>query len=233
MQSSASPAFLTVPQLEKIPFLHHGYGTSLWREQDFKRRPEWRDFRLIFLHQIHSDVVHSVDDSFDNNIEGDAMITDRPHLFLVIKTADCLPIFMVDERQRVIAAVHCGWRGTRKRVIPRAVRALERRYGCSTPSLLVAMGPCIGRDCYEVGEDVVRLYREAGVPLNFFRIHPERPSQYLFDLRAANLSQLLDLGVKKANIFSVDVCSHCRLDFPSYRRDGKSAGRMLSFIGMS
>jgi hypothetical protein len=233
MKSSASFPFLTVPRLERIPFLRHGFGTSSWQVQSFIKRPQWKNFSLIFLRQIHSNVVHRVSSSFENNVEGDAMITDQPYILLIIKTADCLPVMMVDEEKKVIAAVHCGWRGTRKRLIQRVVKVLESHYECLPSSLLAAMGPCIGKDCYEVGGEVVQGFEDDGHSLDFFSPHAKKKGKYLFDLKKANISQLLSLGVKEGNVFSVDFCSHCRPHFPSYRREGKRAGRVLSFIGMS
>lgn len=233
MKPHIFPPFLTVPKLEKITFLSHGFGTFIWKIQDFKKRPEWENFRLIFLRQIHSNVVHPVVESFKNDCQGDAMITDRPHLLLIVKTADCLPVLMADKGKRVIAAVHCGWKGTSKSVVQHVVKALKRYYGCSPPSLFVAMGPHIGKECYEVGGEVMKSFEEAGLSLDFFYPHPQQKGKYFFDLKKANVSQLLSLGIKKENIFPLDFCSHCRPDFPSYRRDGKEAGRVLSFIGMS
>lgn len=233
MKSSLSPPILMIPRWERISFLYHGFGTALWKVKDFKKRPEWREFRLVFLNQIHSNVVHRVDDSFGHTVEGDAMITDRSHLFLIIKTADCLPVLMVDPSKKVIAAVHCGWRGTLMRVIQHVVRALEHHHGCLPPSLLAAMGPCIEKACYEVGEDVVKASEDAGLSLEFFHPHPRQKGKYFLDLKEANVSQLASLGVKKENMYFLDICSHCHTDFPSYRRDGKKAGRALSFIGMS
>jgi YfiH family protein len=233
MKLPHSPPFLTIPQLKKITFLSHGFGTLIWKIQDFKKRPEWKNFRRISLRQIHSNVVRPVEKSFKKACQGDAMITDQPHLLLIIKTADCLPVLMVDEEKRVIATVHCGWKGTSKGVIQHVVRALERYYGCSPSSLFVAMGPHIGKECYEVGAEVIKSFEQAGLSLDSFYPHPQQKRKYFFDLKKANVFQLLSLGIKKENIFSLDFCSHCRPDFPSYRRDGKEAGRVLSFVGMS
>jgi hypothetical protein len=84
-----------------------------------------------------------------------------------------------------------------------------------------------------VGEDVRQSFEEEGFPEDLFQSHPLRHGKYIFDLRKANLFQIQSRGVKKENIFVLDICSHCEKSFPSYRRDGKKAGRMLSFIGMS
>jgi YfiH family protein len=140
---------------------------------------------------------------------------------------------MVEESRKIIAAVHCGWRGTQKRVIQRVLKGMEDHYSCQPESLLVALGPSIGPECYEVGRDVRQDFEQAGLPLEVFRTHPEKKDKFFLDLRKANLLQLLSLGVKRENIFNLDFCTHCSDFLPSFRRDGERAGRMLSFIGMS
>ena len=221
----------TIPRLEQIPFLVHGFGTRRWKRGDFKRRPDWRNFKLVFLNQVHSDAVQFIDKAPQKIMKGDAMITELPSLLLIIRTADCLPLLIVDESRQAISAVHCGWRGTSRRLVERVVQSMKDRYGCRPSRLLVAIGPCIGQECYEVGEDVFQSFRKEGLPLDFFRAHPRRRKKYLFDLRRANLDQLMKQGVKPENVFSVDLCTHCQQSLPSFRRDKDKAGRMLSFIG--
>ncbi len=232
MRPSAPPEYLTIPRLERIPFLVHGFGTRNWAEEDIRKKLEWRGFRLISLAQIHSDVVHIVKKNFWRSPKGDAIITDQPFRFLIIKSADCLPIFLVDRSKRVIGACHCGWRGTQKRVIQRVVQCLRDKFRCSIPSLLVGMGPCIAKECYEVGKEVFRGYEDEGLPLDSFQPHPYQKDKYFFDLRQANFSQLIEIDVRESNIHSLNICTHCQNRFPSHRRDRKKAGRMLSFIGM-
>ena len=222
----------TVSRLEQIPYLVHGFGTENWRESDIREKLKGKDFRFLFLNQIHSDIVHFIDKIPSDNLNGDALITRLPRLLMVIKTADCLPVLMVEESRKIIAAVHCGWRGTQKRVIQRVLEGMEDHYRGQLDSLLVALGPSIGPECYEVGQDVRQGFEEADLPLLVFRPHPVKKDKYFLDLREANLLQLLGLGVKRENIFTVDSCTHCSNFLPSYRRDGKKSGRMLSFIGM-
>jgi len=233
MQNARRSGLLTIPRLEKIPYLVHGFGTEEWTDEDFRRKSEWASFRRIYLDQVHSDIIRFIDGIPDKNLKGDAMLTDLPELLLIIKTADCLPVLIVDESRKVIAAVHCGWRGTSKRVIQKAIQGMGDHYGCLPSALLVAQGPCIGSECYEVGEDVFQSFGKEGLATDLFRPHPSKEKKYLFDLKGENLSQMLSLGIEKENIYSVDCCSHCDESFPSYRRDDDKAGRMLSFIGMS
>lgn len=223
---------MKIPRLERIPFLVHGFGKRHWSEKDFRRRPEWKRLQHLFLNQVHSSLVHSIDRLPEENLSGDAMVTACPSLLLVIRTADCLPVLIADERRKVIAAVHCGWRGTSVRVIQKAIERMMKRYGCSPSSLLAAMGPCIGRDCYEVGEDVFGSFAAQGLLTEFFRRHPRHQDKYLFDLRGANIAEMEVMGMKRENIFQAEVCTHCCGNLASYRRDGDRAGRMLSFIGI-
>jgi YfiH family protein len=232
MQSARRSDFLSIPRLEQIPYIVHGFGTGEWKDADFKKRPEWAGFRLLFLNQVHSTIIRFIDRIPEKMLRGDAMITDIPEFLLIIKTADCLPVLVVDEPRKVIAAIHCGWRGTSKRVIQKGIQGMVDRYGCHASSLLVALGPCIGSECYEVGEDVLQSFKQEGLSSEFFRPHPSKKKKYLFDLKGENISQLLSLGIEKENIYCVDACTHCDRALPSYRRDREKAGRMLSFIGM-
>ncbi|MFP4082444.1 MAG: peptidoglycan editing factor PgeF [Candidatus Aminicenantes bacterium] len=224
---------ITVPRFEEIPFLYHGFGTSHWKKSHFRKKEEWKDFRLVYLQQIHSDIIHFMDKIPSHNLKGDGMITRLPSLFLIIQSADCLPVLMVEEEKKIIAAVHCGWKGTLNRVIEKPVRILEDGCRCFPSSLLVALGPGIGQECYQVGEDIRQKFEQKGFSSQLFSPCPQRKGKYLFDLRQANVLQLMSLGVKRKNIHSVDICTHCHPGFPSFRRDREKAGRMLSFIGMA
>jgi YfiH family protein len=234
MKDQASrPPVVTVPRFERIPFLRHGFGNRSRQAKDFKRSGDWKGFLPVFLKQVHSDIVHFIDDMPRQRLRGDALVTRLPGLLLIIKTADCLPVLLVDEKTRVIAAVHCGWKGTRLKVLEKAVRGMLERYGVDPSFLLAAFGPSIGGGCYEVGENVRNLYAGGGFPGSLFTSIPNRPEKYLFDLRAAARLQLLSLGIKEESIFSVGICTHCDPAYPSYRRDKDECGRMLSFIGLA
>lgn len=224
---------LTIPELNRFPYLRHGFGNRAFSEEDFRKREAWKEFHLLYLRQVHSDIIHFIDRMPGKNLEGDALVTGLSGLFLIIKTADCLPVLIHNPERRVIAAVHCGWKGTQKRLLEKIVTGMERHYGCDASSLLAAFGPCIGPDCYEVGEDVRDSMREAGFGETIFRPHPSHQGKYLLDLRKANRELLLATGLNEGNISELDVCTLCDRDYPSYRRDKKNAGRMLSFIGMS
>jgi len=224
---------MTITRFERIPFIRHGFGDSLWREKDLRWFAVGQGLKPVFLNQVHADTVHFIDERPQRTLRGDAAVTRLPGLLLVIRTADCLPVLLVEEQKRLIGAVHCGWKGTSRRVLEKVVLGMQERYGADPGAIMVALGPCIGEDCYEVGEDVRRAFAAPELPDSAFRPVTGRKDKFLFDLRSANRLQLLELGVKAGNIFSADICTHCDARYPSYRRDRDKCGRMLSFIGLT
>ena len=130
MNKKSRGRFFVVPRLAKISYLIHGFGTGAWEGNDSERGAEWKDFKLLFLDQIHSDIIQFIEKVPEKKLKGDALITSLPFLFLIIKTADCLPILFVDGSRRVIAAVHCGWKGTGKRVVQKVILGMKDHYSC-------------------------------------------------------------------------------------------------------
>jgi len=230
MTSPAADRLLTVPRWDRIPFLLHGFGLADWTARDLASVGP--GFTVVPTQQVHSDRIHFVDRPDEAAPVGDALATDLSGVFLVIRTADCLPILLADEKRRVVAALHCGWRGTALRLAEKAAAALRARYGTEPSDLLAAFGPCIRKSCYEVGEDVRRRFEDEGLKLDGLTPHPSRPDKYLLDLQAANRSQLLRAGLDPGNMNFLGECPHCRPDMSSYRREGKAAGRMLAFVGL-
>jgi YfiH family protein len=231
--NNSTRRYRVVEELAQLPFLVHGFGLRSWKEDDFDSTPDLAGFYRVSLKQTHSDIIRIITKFPQERMEGDALVTNRPGILLLIKTADCLPALVFDAQNRAVAAVHCGWRGTLKRVIEKALRTMQRSYGSDFTSLSVVLGPCIDKDCYEVGEDVREKFKSEGLQNGVFDRHPSKKEKYLFDLRGANRAQILALGIPEKNIFSVDLCTHCDLDLFSYRRDKNLAGRLINFIGIS
>ena len=223
--------FYTVPMFEEIPHLFHGFAAVDWGEKDLEEKLKLNEGRLLFLRQIHSNIIHILDKFPEGKLEGDAFVTSLPHLALAIRTADCLPVLITDQSAKVIGAVHCGWKGTKKRIIQEAVFSIKKHYNLEPSSLLIALGPCIGPECYEIGENVRQEFVDAGLSSSVFKHHPYEKGKYFLDLKEANLLQLLEAGVKKNNISNLDFCTHCSSSLPSWRRSQEKTSRMVSFIG--
>ncbi len=232
MTSHDREPVLTIPRFSAIPFLRHGFGAAGWTEEDLRGWPGAARFSFVFLKQVHSDTVRFIDRDPGKTLEGDALVTNLPGLLLLIRTADCLPVLLIDERKRVVGAVHCGWRGTLKLILERAVRGMIERWGSSPADILAGLGPCISGDCYEVGAEVRESFAAAGFPGEIFRAAEGLGKKYFLDLRKANRQQLLRIGVPPANIFELGGCTHCDEKYHSYRRDRNTKARMISFIGI-
>jgi YfiH family protein len=204
-----------VSELDELPWLVHGFGT---------RRAEV-PANLTTLKQIHSSTCVVAGGRAGVLGEGDALLENTPGSAIAVKTADCVPILLVDPRHHAVAAVHAGWRGTAAEIVRRAVEHLRREFDAASSDLEAAIGPAIGPCCYEVGPEVA-----AHFPKSLETGNPGRPH---VDLAGANRRQLLTSGLDPARIYTSGLCTMCLPDeFHSYRRDKQDAGRMFSFAGL-
>lgn len=181
-------------------------------------------YNMRFQKQIHSDIVRIVGSNSESIVESDAMITNEIGLVLNISIADCAGILLYDKINRVIAAVHSGWRGTSLNITNRTIMMMQNNFSTEPKSLLAYISPCAGGDKYEVGEEVAKLFPNS--------IKDIGNDKFLFDNRLEIKSQLLRSGLKVENIEVSSICTIVNHDFHSYRRDGAKSGRMSAFIGM-
>ena len=159
--------------------------------------------------------------------EGDALLTIRTGLALGVATADCLPIAAVDLEARALAVVHAGWRGTVDGVLAAALTRMIADLGARPERILVGAGAGAGACCYRVGGEVVERFSRQR-PTHAAAVFSKRAGGSVhLDLVEANRLQALDAGVARERFGALPMCTICRPDlFPSYRRDGASAGRM-------
>jgi polyphenol oxidase len=201
-----------VTELDAVPWLVHGFGT---RDSDIPARFD----RLATLKQVHSADCIAAEGRTGILGEGDALLENTPGAVVAVKTADCIPLLLVDEAHRAVAAVHAGWRGTSAHIARGAVEAMRTRFGTAPEELHAALGPGIGACCFEVGPEVAKRFGREG------RVH--------IDLEAENRRQLLDAGVTGRRIYASNLCTMCGAgEFHSFRRDRERAGRMYSFTGV-
>jgi YfiH family protein len=236
------------------------------------------DFSLATLRQIHSTHVYRVARNVSGTLAyfaagnpvpqpslpdppvGDALMTDQAGIVLSVRTADCMPILLVDPLRRAIAAVHAGWRGGLQRIVEKTVGVMRATFGSDPRRVLAAVGPGIRACCYEVGEEVVAAYcghfaqgeeffRPLAAdrlsraladrhPLLFLSSHPPGhapqpgPAACL-DLAAVVVAQLRAAGLLARNIAVCDYCTSCRTDlFFSHRKEGARTGRMMAVVGI-
>lgn len=186
-------------------------------------------YPFVRVQQVHGDRVVLADGMAPGHhpeVQADALIVRGGNL-AAIATADCVPILLVDPVSRWAAAVHAGWKGTVAR-IAMAVVASARRDGVDPASLYAALGPAIGPCCYEVGDDVARVFAGEEMP-----VVPGRATGTSFiDLRQCNARLLISAGLLRGRIRICGPCTRCRSDlYHSYRVDRERAGRQLSWIG--
>ena len=267
----------------KIPWVVHGFSTRVGGRSRLKGAPafnlgftDW-DARpvvaanrrmllealgagrmpLAALRQIHSDVVHVVSVPPGEPPAGDAIATRQPGLLISVQTADCVPILLADMARHAVAAIHAGWRGTLARVAAKTLGRMRLEFGTRPEDVVAALGPSIGRCCYEVGPEVAQAFAaqfaraaewfdgpfarlaegEEPNPLPWLTMmppgHQPEPERVKLDLRAANRSQLMDAGVSPRRIAVSALCTACRTDLLfSYRREGAGTGRLMAVIGI-
>lgn len=222
---------LRVAEWSRHDWLSHGFSTR--GTGDFTGRPPDAQVQEAFgshgaavatLKQIHSDNVIRMDRPSPNvRPAADALTTDRPGLLLGVRTADCVPVLMVDAVRVAVAAVHAGWRGVAARIASGAVSQMGEWYGSRPNELECAIGPAISRCCFEVGEEVAAGFADEFV--NRSRAKPH------VDLIAAVKSELADAGVRQ--IFAVGECTVCNpRKYFSHRGERGDTGRMLSVAGI-
>jgi YfiH family protein len=190
---------------------------------------------MVTVHQVHSADAVYADQVWPQNgrPEADAMVTDRPGLLLGILTADCAPVLFADVEAGVIGAAHAGWRGALGGVADATIAAMED-LGANRDRIAAAVGPCIGRDSYEVDDDFRRQFLEEDEDnARFFTDEPG--SQPHFDLTAYVVHRLLAAGIGEVEALHLDTYAEAER-FYSYRRASHRGeadyGRQLSAIAL-
>jgi len=188
----------------------------------------------LWLKQVHGALVSTPAKRsllLDADLEGDAAITNHANEVLVVMSADCLPIFFSNQEGSVVGVAHAGWRGLYCGVIENTVAELLKLMPHSSPTGLMAwMGPAIGPEAFEVGEDVYATFADASFvfPPDAFKPIAGRPGKYFANLYLLAQSKLSAVGVKQ--ISGGNFCTFTDQErFFSHRRDATS-GRFASLI---
>jgi YfiH family protein len=201
---------------------------------------EWLLTGCWQVHGVDIRAVHSAADANQKpGVPGDdqycdALVSKTPNVLLAVKTADCVPVLIGDPVTRSFAAVHAGWRGTSASILPHAINKLMSEYGAEAANLRVAIGPAANSCCYEVGSDVMGVFKErfSGAESLFAAT---RDGHARIDLHRANREQLINAGVSANRIHVAPFCTMDRNDlFFSYRQEKKlhgRVGRLMSVIG--
>jgi YfiH family protein len=202
---------------------------------------------VVEVHQVHGPAVHEArrggpSHAGPNDTKADALITDDPARIAAVRIADCAPILLASVDGSTVAAVHAGWRGVVLGVLPAAIERM-RSIGVAG-EIVAAVGPCIGRDAFEVSDDVAIEFRKVFGERTPHVRAAAAPGKHLIDMKAALAEQLAAAGASR-----IDILPHCTVlsqrkhlagegpsggggpMFFSHRRDGGRTGRMMAMIG--
>lgn len=199
-------------------------------------------YPVIQGHQVHGSRVAVVDrpGMTREELEGyDAFVTNLPGIAIGVRTADCVPVLLHDPVRRAVAAVHAGWKGTVLHIVQATVDALRQEYGCSPSDLSAVIGPSIGPDSFQVGEEVAEMFKDAGFPMediwSFRGAGDGSPmsSGHHIDLWKANRWLLEQAGVPRESILTAGIDTYTTEAFFSARREGTSCGRIINAIKLT
>jgi len=186
-------------------------------------RPE----QMAWSKQVHGDQVRRVFGS--GGSEGfDALVTNVPGILLAVSVADCTPILVYNKRQKVVAAIHAGWRGTVAEIIVKTLIIMEKEFEIRSEDCFAYVGACIDECSFEVGDEVAAEFAQ---PFKRFDVEL---GKFFVNLKKANVAQLIAFGIPENQI---EISPYCTVlhheDFFSHRKSGGQAGRGMGVIGMS
>jgi YfiH family protein len=191
--------------------------------------------QFLVVNQVHGDAIfvikpHGSYFSSRDELNYDAIVTSRANLAICIKTADCVPVFIVDKVKKVIAVVHAGWRSSALGISAKVIKVMQSQYRCRSADILAAIGPSIGRCCYEVDQATADAFRQQN-NYELFLQQGKKKDKWMLDLPEANRLQILEAGVPENNIEVSEFCTTCNQDmFFSHRGSGGITGRQINFM---
>nr|AIF26765.1 hypothetical protein [uncultured bacterium fosmid pJB89E1] len=197
-------------------------------------------YPVLQPHQTHKTnvaVITSTDTTREDLQDTDALVCDIPGFAIGVRTADCIPVLMYDPVHRAVGAVHAGWRGTVARIAAAAVSKMTEVYGTDPRDLQVQIGPGIGFDSFQVGEELVERFREEGFPMEKISRYEDTVTDFPMsggwhiDLWTANRFVLEEAGIPSEQIRTAGICTYKRNDlFYSARRETIACPRIINVI---
>ncbi len=188
---------------------------------------------VLSLYQVHSDVCLKVKEPHKDRPQADAQVTDVPGLAISILTADCAPVLFYGRNKKgpVIGAAHAGWKGALGGVLDSTVYAMEE-YGVKAKDIKAAIGPCISKRSYEVGQDFIAPFLDED-PENERFFMSGKAKKLMFDLPGYCAARLYNCGLSNVAITGIDTYSR-EQDYYSFRRTTHRKepdyGRQISLI---
>ena len=229
---------------QKEPTAPYSFSLALHTKEEPNKILQNRKFlkqnfpnmNFVVANQTHSSNIHIVTknqeigwEKQEEAIENcDALITNLPNIMLTILTADCVPILLLDPKQKVVSAIHAGWKGTEQDIVFKTVEKMKEKFNSNPSDIIAGVAPSIGKCCYEVDWNVAQHFK------NIDNAYKKVGNKYMLDLPHINKTQLLKAGVKEENIELSNVCTACEVEhYFSYRKEQGCSGRFMSMIGLS
>jgi YfiH family protein len=190
--------------------------------------------RLIVLDQIHSDVGICADDILPANkysfldFQGDFLTTSKKNIGLAVLTADCVPLVLYDQRQRVVSVIHAGWKGAFAGVVEQALTMMRSKYQTSVQDIKAFFGPAARACCYQVTKDFQNQFEKKFEIKDAFFYHS---NSIYFDNSLFLQQNLKKFGILESNInFENALCTICNTEFCSFRREKQLAHRQITIV---
>jgi len=190
-------------------------------QQNFSNTLGIQRNQLQFLEQVHSDIIHIIDE-WTPNIIGDAIITPSKDLVLCISVADCVGITLYDTENELIAGIHSGWRGTVRNIVGKTILTMMNEFGTKPSKLVAFISPSASQKKYIVQNDVSSLFNSKYVCTIDSNIH--------LDVQMNVFDQLVESGIQIHNIECDKSCTISNDQFHSFRRDGEMFGLNVVYI---
>lgn len=164
----------------------------------------------------------------------DGLITNIPGVCLVTFYADCVPMLFLDPVKKVIASSHSGWRGTVGRMAEVTIKKMNSEFGCKAKDILVAIGPSICQDCYEVSEDVIIEFKKSFDSSDYNRLfYKKENGKYQLNLWEANACILRDIGILPEHTAITNLCTCCNPELLfSHRASQGKRGNLAAFLAL-
>ncbi len=264
LENQQGAPYFYYPRLREYDFIKHGFSTRLGgvsedectsmnlsyaREKSVENVKEnynricksigVNPDKLAFSNQIHSNkiaVVTKDNYSSYNHVykNADGLITNVQGICLVTMYADCVPLYFVDPRKKAIGLSHAGWRGTVDKISVETVVAMKQKYDSKPEDIIVAIGPSICQECYEVSEDVIREVQKEFDQSLWSRIYFKNSTdKYQLNLWEANKASLMESGILEENIIITNVCTCCNSELLfSHRASQGKRGNLAAFLSM-
>jgi YfiH family protein len=204
----------------------------------FSRAFDLSPHRLLTVKQVHGDDILLIDEENPDlshflTVEVDAIVTNQPGIMIGILNADCLPILIWHDDNKVAAAVHAGWRGAANGILGKVIRSIATNFAIPAAELKAAIGPGIGAHNFEVDRPVRDAFRQGSGFWNEISKETQL-GHWQVDLPLSCRLQLEKAGIKPQNIDVASECTCCHPElFFSHRRDDGVTGRQIGFIQLA